>query len=69
METKWILTGFGMNLFTIFCQKSKAVSTAFFQYGFYSFSHDPFKIPSQLKGKFKKGQDPIYENLSCKDYS
>ena len=41
----------------------------FFSTVFTLSSHDPFKIPSHLKGKFKKGPHPIYETLSYTDYA
>ena len=41
----------------------------FFSTVFTLSSHDPFKIPSDLKGKFKKGPHPIYETLSYTDYA
>lgn len=41
----------------------------FFSTVFTLSSHDPFIIPSYLKGKFKKGPHPIYETLSYTDYA
>ncbi|MCP9755343.1 alkaline phosphatase family protein [Lacihabitans sp. CCS-44] len=41
----------------------------FFSTVFTLSSHDPFKIPSHLKGKFKKGPHPIYETLSYTDFA
>jgi phosphoglycerol transferase MdoB-like AlkP superfamily enzyme len=39
----------------------------FFSTVFTLSSHDPFKIPSKYKVKFKKGPHPIYETLSYTD--
>jgi phosphoglycerol transferase MdoB-like AlkP superfamily enzyme len=39
----------------------------FFSTVFTLSSHDPFKIPSKYKGKFRKGPHPIYETLSYTD--
>jgi phosphoglycerol transferase MdoB-like AlkP superfamily enzyme len=39
----------------------------FFSTVFTLSSHDPFKIPSKYKNKFKKGSHPIYETLSYTD--
>ncbi|HLO45592.1 MAG TPA: sulfatase-like hydrolase/transferase [Leadbetterella sp.] len=41
----------------------------FFSTVFTLSSHDPFKIPSHLKGKFKKGPHPIYETLGYTDFA
>ena len=50
-----------------FGRKLSTFKTPFFSTVFTLSSHDPFKIPEQYKGKFKKGPHPIFETLSYTD--
>ena len=52
-----------------FSEKLDQFPQPFFSTVFTLSSHDPFKIPNHLKGKFKQGPHPIYETLSYTDYA
>ncbi|MBK6976947.1 MAG: sulfatase-like hydrolase/transferase [Cytophagaceae bacterium] len=50
-----------------FGRKLSTFKTPFFSTVFTLSSHDPFRIPEQYNGKFKKGPHPIFETLSYTD--